>query len=289
MERELWSRLYDLAVQLDVPAWKNRGKFATAVIVGVFLWAVVHDRPTLWACDRRNWPSDCEMELPSQSTMSRRLRTQAVEVLLNRMSEVLGESPETWIKSIDAKPLPIGGYSKDTDAGWGYCINNYAYGYKFYAIWGSGPIPEVWGLAPMNFSECRMAQGLISHLRGTGYLLGDALYDSNKLYDLAWKHGHQFVAPRQKPKSGLGSRRQSPHRLRAIELLTKPFGKALHAERDDAERRFAWLTNCGTGLMALPPWVRRPRRVRLWIYGKLLINCVRLSRNKSPLCACNSA
>lgn len=281
MERELWNRLYELAMKYDVPAWMNRGKFSTSVIVAVFLWAVIHDRPTSWACDARNWPKDIRIELPSQPTMSRRLRTQGVENLLNRISEELGESPATWVKSIDAKPLPIGGYSKDTDAAWGYCVENYAYGYKLFAIWDRGFMPHVWGLAPMNFSEIRMAKGMIPHLTGEGYLLGDPMYDANLLYDLAGKHGHQLIAPRKKPNGGLGHRRHSPYRLHSIDLLRGRFGVGLFRERDDAERRFGWLTSCGTGLTVLPAWVRRPHRVRLWIYGKLLINAVRLSTKTS--------
>lgn len=278
MERELWKQLYELALGFD-EAWKTPGVYATSMIVAVFFWAVIHDRPVSWACQEENWPPDIRMALPSQSTMSRRLRTPAVENLLSRIFDELSENSSSWIKCIDAKPLAIGGYSKDTDAAWGYAVKNYAKGYKLYAIWGEGYLPLVWGLAPMNVSEKKMAAEMIPHLTGGGYILGDKLYDTNPLYDLAQQQGHQLVAPRYRANAGLGHRRHSPGRLRSMELLKTCFGKALYRQRDDAERRFGWLTSCATGLTVLPAWIRRPVRVRLWIYAKLLINALRLALN----------
>ena len=56
MERELWKALYLLAQKLDEP-WEW-----LAVLDGrcceVYFWAVVHDRPTSWAADPAQWPSD---------------------------------------------------------------------------------------------------------------------------------------------------------------------------------------------------------------------------------------
>src|SRR5829696_10150878 len=73
MERELWDQLYSIVVRLD--KFYTKGFFRAAEIVMVFLWAVIHDRPTSWACERRNWVVTPPSGLPSQSTMSRRLRT----------------------------------------------------------------------------------------------------------------------------------------------------------------------------------------------------------------------
>jgi hypothetical protein len=279
MERELWRQLYELALRFD-EAWKIPAVYPTSMIVAVFFWAVIHDRPVSWACQRRNWPPDIQLALPSQSTMSRRLRTPAVENLLSKIFDELSEHPRTWFKSIDAKPLVIGGYTKDKDAAWGYAVKSFAKGYKLYAIWGEGSLPLVWGLAPMNVSEKRMAAAMIPHLTGSGYLLGDTQYDTNPLYDLAQQNGHQLVAPRYRRKAGLGHRYNSPSRLRSIELLKTRFGTALYRQREDVERRFGWLTSCATGLTVLPAWVRRPTRVRLWIYAKLLINALRLEAKK---------
>jgi hypothetical protein len=277
MERELWDRLYLLAVKLDT-GW-TKAVFRASVIVGVYVWAVLHDRPVSWACQKRNWPPDMRFvrhRLPSQPTMSRRLRSPDTERLLTALEQELSSDPSaTWVKVIDAKPLAVGGHSKDADAQWGRAVQCWAKGYKVYAIWGNAPLPYVWGLAPLNVSEVRMAKHMIPLLSGSGYLLGDALYDGNPLHELAWKANYQLVAPQQRPGKNVGHRRHEPSRLRAMALLQTKFGKALMDTRSRIERDFAWLTNCAAGLASLPAWVRGLPRVRLWVWAKLLINAVR--------------
>ncbi len=278
MERGLWLVLYHLALRLDK---LTRAQIRPAVIVGVFAWAVLHDRPVSWACERRNWPEDLLHEpyfrLPSQSTMSRRLRRPETEEVFSAASELL---TELWsfamVKFIDAKPLPIGGYSKDADARWGRATKSFAKGYKLFAVYGAGPMPLVWGLGAMNVSENQMARLMIPLLRGGGYLVGDSIYDSNPLHQLATARGYQLVAPRKKKQSkGLGHRPHTASRLRALELLAKPFGQQLFNCRTHIERSFGWLTSCAAGLGPLPAWVRRFPRVRLWVYMKLILNALR--------------
>lgn len=124
MERERWLRLYQLACELS-RGWCFGHRYSVACIGGVYLWAVVHDRPTSWACQNSNWPTDLRVgPLPSQPTMSRRLRSRAVQELLKVLENALkiATSPPPEAEStlvIDAKPLPIGNYSKDRDAKWG--------------------------------------------------------------------------------------------------------------------------------------------------------------------------
>lgn len=283
MERELWNQLYTLARKFDKRCWT--WGYPAAVIVGVYLWAVVHDRPTQWACQQKNWPEDCPFEkLPSQSCMSRRLRSQSVEKLFWAMEQVLGEDCRScWIKYIDGKPLPIGGYSKDPDAKWGHATSAKAKGYKLYAIVGRESFPLAWHIDSMNVNENKIAKQLVPQIKGGGYLVGDTQYDSNPLHDLALAHGHQLVAPRRRPKGGLGHHRHSPGRLRCIELLKQPFGKALLKERKHIERVFGWLTSFGGGLSPLPSWVRRTWRVKAWIRAKMMIDAVKLKTRTSTL------
>ena len=48
-------------------------------------WAVMHDRPVLWACDPSNWLLDLiSRPLPTQSTISKQLQQSTFEQLLNR-------------------------------------------------------------------------------------------------------------------------------------------------------------------------------------------------------------
>ena len=275
MERELWEALCRLSGM-----FYNRFARATytdQVIIGVYWWAVVHDRPVNWACQASHWPLELRQKLPSQPTMSRRLRSGSIEQLLGEVEQTLvGMVVVVGVRvlAIDGKALPVGGPSKDADANWGRGAGGLAKGYKLHAIWGEGPLPIAWALAPLNVSERRMAAKLLEQLPGEGYLLGDKQYDVNYLYEAAHNAGYQLLAPQQRPGTALGHRRHSPHRIRGLEMLRTSFGKALYRRRCRIEHCFAQLTSFTGGLGPLPFWVRRFNRVKLWLHCKLLINAV---------------
>jgi len=286
MERELWSALYKVAKACDPsPFWELVG-FRDYEIVGVFLWAVLHDRPVSWACNSPNWPKDLwRAKLPSQSTISRRLRTTEVQHLLGQMEGRYAalERPG-FVLLVDGKPMVVGTHSKDRDSRWGKAGRGYAKGYKLHAIFGGGPVPLAWDVTSLNVSEPEVAARNISLLkRGGGYLLGDKAFDSNPLHDVASSRGYQLVAERKRPGTGLGHRRHSPGRLRSIDLLRTEFGQSLYQCRDDVERKLGWLTNHSAGLAPLPAWVRQSHRVRLWVQGKLLAHAAYVySTSTSP-------
>jgi hypothetical protein len=281
MERELWTLLYFMAMKLDKP-WGS-WKYSAADIVVVYLWCVISDRPMCWAVKKANWPEDlCPKCLPSQATLSRRMRQAEAQELMTRIEHTwitLVGLAARWIRVIDGKPLTVSGVSKDQDAGYGRAAGGKAKGYKLFAIWASGPLPLAWGLARINTAETTMARQLIPDLPGSGYLLGDALYDSNALFDLAHQADHQLLTPKRMKHSGLGHHRHSPYRLRSIELMKHRFGKVLFRFRRQIERDFGNLTSFGGGLVCLPAWVRRFPRVRNWVHGKLLVNAARWFHN----------
>jgi len=281
MERELWSSLYRILVLLDKPfgCWK----YSVSDVLAIYFWAVIHDRPVSWAVDERNWPGDIRPQyFPSRSTLSRRLRKDGVQRLMSEVEDTWSAvfNVGCWrLLVIDGKGLTVSGVSKDADAGYGRAAGGMAKGYKFFAIWGGGPLPVAWALGPMNKSEKTMARELIPGLEGTGYLLGDSEYDCNPLYDLADAAGFHLLTPKRQAESkGLGHRRQSPARLRAIEMLKYPFAQALFKHRRQIERDFGGLTSFGGGLAPLPAWVRRFTRVRNWIHAKLLVNAAKWLR-----------
>lgn len=275
MERELWKALYVLAVGLDKPwgCWR----YSTAEIVAVYLWAVVHDRPTSWAADPREWPEDLRpAQLPSQSTLSRRLQHGETVELMTAVEQQLATLlavGQCLVHRIDGKALGISKVGKDRDAGYGHGAGGMQKGYKLHAVWGTGPMPVAWGLAAMNVNEKSMASRLIPTLPGGGYLLADRNYDANYLYDLAEQAGFQLVAKKtsSRGKGGLGHRRQAPGRVRSLELLKTPFGRSLFNQRAAIECRFGTLTSTGGGLSPLPSWVRRFHRVRHWVQSKIIL------------------
>ena len=317
MEGQLWWRLY--SVVSAAGKWHPyKGKqFGDSWIAVVYLWAVLHDRPTVWACDERNWPAEVRWRsLPSQSTMSRRLRTVGVQSLLARaeasLRDLFPRGPSKWV---DAKPLPVGGASKDRDARAGRAVRGKARGYKVHAVVDarSGMI-DAWAVASMADNEKHIAREVVPAAVRAGeaagaavlYVSADNEYDGNGTYDMvaaAAEHAPQLVARGRKGAKGArrpkghGHRRQSGRRLRGTSLaeaydsplnplgrrdLPRSFGRQLLADRNGIERRFGLLGNFGGGLGPLPNWVRTPHRVALWVQGKLLVLMAREWLKRDP-------
>jgi hypothetical protein len=273
MERELWLQLYRIVVSLDSFAW--RGRYRASDIVLVFLWAVVHDRPTHWACQAQNWFTP-PWHLPTQSTMSRRLRSSIVQQLLSAVEASLGGNARGWwIYRVDSKPLVVGSYSKDRDAKWGRAGAGYARGYKLHLVLGRGLLPARWCIASMNEGDARVACRLIDTWGSGGYLVGDKQYDSNPLHTHAAARGYQVVAQQKRASKQLGHRPHHPARLRSLELVKTPFGHALLEFRKTIERHLGTLTCGAAGLGPLPAWVRSTHRVHLWVQAKLIIHALR--------------
>jgi hypothetical protein len=276
MERELWPRLYHLAMEVGQTLRLIDVTYQPHIIVLVWLWAALHDRPVNWACEEKNWATTRlrPATLPDPSTLSRRLRRVDTAMLMRAMVDrVRQEADPQLVAVIDAKPLPVGGASEDPEARWGRGAGGvWAKGYKLYAIWGSRPVPETYRVHTMNTSEDNVALDMISDLSGNGYLLGDGEYDANPVFDAAGAAGYQLLAPRKEPEAGLGHRPQSPFRLRCIERMRSAFGRGVYRLRRGIERTFGTLTSFGGGLSPLPAWVRHLERVWLWVSAKLLIN-----------------
>lgn len=283
MELELWAEISQTICDVERKFGFNpRYLHPTARIVRVHLWATLHDRPTVWGCDPRNWTTKTRpLQLPDQSTMSRRLRRDDFRLFLQAMARRLnGKAKQYLLKVIDAKPLELPNHTGDRDAGWGRGVSRTSVGYKLHVIRSENPMPDAFVITPLNVCEKQMAARMIKRVEGCGYLLGDANYDASWLYDVCKLHHHVLVSPRAKPGTGIGHHYVSPRRLRSIQLLEPPgdldgFGPSLYCRRTDVERDFSQLTSFGGGLTTLPPWVRRIWRVRNWVFAKLLINAAR--------------
>src|SRR5688500_13061883 len=136
MEHQLYQSIVALLADLHKGRKPTRYDFSDGDIVKVYYWSVIHDRSTSWACHPRHWPLyHRPTKLPSPATMSRRLRQSSVRHLLQALERRV-VAPQTtglfWM--IDGKPLPIGGCSKDRQAGYGRAANCMAKGYKIHAI-----------------------------------------------------------------------------------------------------------------------------------------------------------
>lgn len=279
MERELWPRLYHLIMDVGQTFRLIGVGFQPHIVLLVFFWAALHDRPVRWACRWRHWSTTTlrPARLPSPATMSRRLRRVDTAMLMRALVRRLrqGEDPQL-LALIDGKPLPIGGSGHDPEARCGRGAGMWAKGYKLYAIWGGRPVPETYRVYSMNINENKVAEEMIPDLTGGGYLLGDGEYDANGVFDAAGAAGYQVLAPREDPEAGLGHKYQSPYRRRCIELMRSAFGRGVWGLRRGIEQAFGVLTSFGGGLSPLPSWVRHLVRVWLWVSAKLVINGLRI-------------
>lgn len=284
MEHQLWKAIVTILAELDKPPKPTAYDFSDEDIVKVFYWSVIHDRPMSWACHRKHWPIHLRKRpLPSPSTMTRRLRSPSVIALMNALERRViapKESALFWI--IDGKPLPIGGCSKDRQAGYGRAANCKAKGYKIHAIVASDSSIALWRLAPMNKDERVMAERMLKVAPIQGYVVADSNYDSNKLHETCVRRGQLQLVTRRRygPGNGTGHRKQSSGRLRSIELTENPqprFADQLLKDRGLIESQFANLTNWGGGLSCLPAWIRTHRRVRRWVQAKLVLTALKRS------------
>lgn len=246
------------------------------VIVATLLWAGLHGRPVSWAADPAHWPGDLRPRhgLPSQSCMSRRLRTHGVLSLIQRLNDTLrNRLPRGDVKLIDGRPLPVGGCSKDPDARTGHGAGHLIRGYKLHLFCDLGGAVDHWLVTPMNHSEPDAAEMILPHADDTAYVIGDGNYDINRLYERAAERGIQWIAlPRRKHAQAPGHRRHSPHRLAVWSWVRSPQGsRTLRRVRSGIERINAWQGHALIGLHHLPHHVRRGPRVRLWVAIKLIL------------------
>jgi Transposase DDE domain len=287
VEGQLWKLIVAVLAMIDKRPRRASQDFSDEEIVQVFYWSVIHDRPISWACQPRNWPLQLRRRsLPSNTTMSRRLRSASVVALLDALERrVSAPRGQHLYWMIDGKPLVVSGCSKDRQAGYGRAARSKAKGYKIHAIVAADGSLANWRIAPMNKDERVMAERMLKTTDLAGYIVADANYDSNKIHKICEARGNrQFVSPRRYGSGRkVGHRAQSPGRLRSIALLENPephFGRQLLKDRAAIERHFGNATNWGGGLTHLPPWARTHRRVRRWVQAKLTLTALRRSKNQ---------
>ncbi len=278
MEHQLWKAIVTILAELCKKVKPAAFHFSNADIIKVFYWAVIHDRPVSWACQRTSWPPHLRKQLlPSNTTMSRRLRSRSVVALLKQVEErVIAPKNPNYYWMIDGKSMVIGGCSKDRQAGYGRAASGKAKGYKLHVIRGIDGSMAAWRIAPMNKDERVMGERMLKTAPVQGYILADGNYDSNKLHAICDQRGNmQLLSPRRYGKGkGLGHRKHALGRLRSKAILEAPypeFGEGLMDKRSDIERAFGNLTNWGGGLACLPAWVRGHRRVHRFVQAKLVL------------------
>ena len=279
MERELWPPLYRTIREVAKEFSQKYVSYQPWVLVTVFVWAALHDRPVSWACQARHWSTTKlrPARLPSHSTLSRRLDGLVVGAFLRAVEQRLRDRQQVRLLALlDGKALAVSGVSKDPDAKPGRGAGGKAKGYKLHTLWANRALPEAWVVTPLNEAETKVAEHLLAQTPGAGYVLGDANYDANGVFDAAAAAGYQLVVAMPHANAGRGHHYQSPSRQRCIDLVRGAFGRSLYKGRRQIERLYGNAVSFGGGLGPLPAWVRGQERVRTWVWAKLLINATRI-------------
>lgn len=266
-----------------------RQRFSDADIILVALWAVLHDRPISWACVPGHWPpARFRRRLPDQSTMSRRLRTVGVRMMLGMLLEGLARlAGPCRAVVLDGRALELSCYTRDPHAANGRGRGGFARGYRLMALVDARDGRVVRHLlVPMNVAESVAARVLLRQAAGAGLLapgalvLADANFDSNPLHRHAEALGLTLLAPRRRPGTGLGWSAVGGHhrnRLLSIALTEQDAETAacFVSVRSRVERAFSRQVCTGGGLRELPAWVRTLPRVRVHVALKLLLHAAR--------------
>lgn len=289
MDGKLFAAVYHVVATVDHPK-SPLAVHSDRTIVLVKLRADAADRPVSWACKTENWVGlPPPPTWPSQPTMSRRLKTPSVQALLTAVEawiKARGSVPER-VLALDGRALIVHPFSKDGDARWGWRAKGFAKGYKLHVAWGTGPMPAAWEVTALSLNEPRVARdrllAALPKAEGRRYLVGDAAYDVNHLYEAAAARNWQLLAPQKRPGGGLGHRRHHPARHAGLARLETRYGRRLYRKRTMVERQFGNLALRGEGLDQLPAHVRRLERVRQFVHGKLILNGLRILLNRNAL------
>lgn len=273
MDSHVWHVIYQSLRRIDreLRRFGRRPAYSDCLIIAMYLWSVMHDRPLCWACRRENYGSCFRpRKLPSVSQFCKRLKTERCEQILRGLHERLSHQEwSTEVSFLDGHALPVGANTKDPQACAGRAPGGFARGYKLHA-WATqdGRIP-VWSVMPLNVNEKPVARELLRYQRADGLVLADGEYDSRSLYEAVAEDGGQLLTPLP-TNAGKGHRPQSAARNVAA-VAWQGIAGYVYRERWGVERIFAHLTTWGGGLTGLPPWVRTLDRVRRWVGAKLII------------------
>jgi hypothetical protein len=271
MEGHVWVIVESL-LALVQPVGR-RFRYGLQEILRVVVWAALHDRPMVWACQAENWPPALRpARLPHPSTISRRWRSSAVQAEAYRLHEVsvarLGVVSR--YAAIDGRPLLVGGCSKDPDARCGRGAGGMGKGYKMHAVVDARHVILAYEIQPLNRAEQSVALHLLPKTPGTvTRVIGDGNYDSTKLHEVAAGTGKKLYTPLRENRVG---RRRQPRRLRLLRLAQRDVGRRLLKARDEIERAFGRTTTIAFGYKGLPAWARRTHRVFRWMWAKNLIH-----------------
>jgi DDE family transposase len=262
--------------------------FGDWLIAAMYFWTCGHDRPQCWACDFSSYGRLFRpRKLPSVSQFNRRLLTPSVQMIFQKVHNVLAKiglpAPMTFV---DGKPLLVSPVSQDPDARCGHVTGGLGRGYKLHAFVTEDKRIVVWSVTALNVHETHVAEIMCDYLPPQlpdAVILGDGNYDAADLHKRVARTGARLVVPlRGTATHPVTLRQMGAARREHIEATVEhpDVVDYILKSRSGVERIFSMLTCYGGGLAALPSWVRRLGRVKRWVGCKISLYHARLqSRN----------
>jgi len=278
MSSHQWGVLYRMIqrVHRRLPRPRRKPRYNDALIVAMYFWSVLHDRPQCWACDRRNYHRPfLPRRLPSISRFNRRIRSQRCQAIRAAVEALARGEPAGALQLLDSRPLPVGPCSKDQQAHPGRVYGGFARGYRLHACMSADGRFLAWKLTAMNVSEKPVAVELLRQTQPRGLVLADGNFDAGYLYEQAARYGGQLLATPRRGAGG-GHRKLNPHRRVAL-CLWQSHEHWIRQQRQAIDRFFGQHSSYGGGLCPLPAWVRTQARVARWVQAKIILYHVRLA------------
>lgn len=301
MDRELWIQLlFAIRRAAQRVGWHGGQRpplYPNRLIVAMYIWAVWHDRPLCWACQRSSYSGLFRpRKLPSVSQFTRRIKSGDCQRILQMVHEQFAQRGlYCECGYIDGKPLLVSPVSKDRQAKRGKISGGYAKGYKLHAMVNEHRRIVVWSVTGLNEDEKTVAREVLlpnlPPMTPASLLMADSHYDSAPLHKdiieplgLCLLHplsGQQFLGkegrnPKALRKMGVSRRELVQYWEKSPDLM-----HFLLKSRNEIERVLGVLCCTAGGLgTALPPWVRTLDRVRRWVGVKIILYNVRLEVQK---------
>lgn len=296
MDRDQWQIVLKVVKQVSRQVTRRAGgrsrTYPNWLIVAMLLWAVAHDRPPSWACNRDHYSRVFRpRRLPSVSWFNRRVGEELIGQILQQVHRKLAGCIATKLTTyLDGKPLTVGVASKDPDARRGHVMGGFAKGYKLHAWMSEDRRIPLWCVAPLNVDERPMASLLLQQavdLPEGALTLVDQNYDTHDLHKtLHALNGRLMCRPKgddSGARHAVTLRQMGPARRELLEQWARQpqLMRWVMKDRVNAEGIFGNLTSYGGGLNGLPSWVRRIHRVRRWVGCKIILYHARLEAREA--------
>jgi len=290
MDRSEWILLKKRIRRAVNAVGRSRGViYSDELILKLFFWAVAHDRPLCWACNRMSFGGGFRpRRLPSRSQFCKRIKSRRFQAFLRWIhDDQTNHSQLSVFNYLDGKPLAVNKYSRDPEATIGFGAGQFQRGYKLHVLTTDDRKIASWSLQSLHKHEKNVARCIVEHLpsiRLNAIFMADGNYDSADFHkQIHRRGGFLWTKPRGIAEHPVTLRQMGASRRMLLHYWrTNPdWCAAFQHRRIHVEGTLSNLTCYGGGLGPLPAFVRRKERVTRWVGAKIILYHERLQARKS--------